>query len=88
MNNLFQRKQSNRSCRSENNTNSQHLSLVTDKFSLRCRGTRFCNVMIDQGLYPNDSLELSQSKLDDTIHELKRFLLLIPDDNLFEILNC
>ena len=57
-------------------------------FSLRCRGTRLLNVLIDQGLYPNHLMQFSHSKLDDTIHELKRFLLLIPDDNLLEILNC
>ena len=89
MNNLVQRKQSNRYSRSENN--SKFLTPIVcnnwDKFSLRYRGTRHLNVLIDQGLYPNDLMQFSQSKLDDTIHELKRFLLLISD-NLFQILNC
>ena len=46
MNNLFQRKQSNRSCRSENN-NKFITPIVCnnwDKFSLRHRGTRLLNV--------------------------------------------
>ena len=46
------------------------------------------NSALYQGLYPNDLMQFSKSKLDNTIYELKRFLLLTPDDNLLEILNC
>ena len=75
MNNLFQRKQSNRSCRSENNSRfvTPFVCNNWEKFSLRYRGTRLLNVLIDQGLYPNDLLQFSQSKLDNTIYEANVF---------------
>ena len=59
-----------------------------EKFSLRYRGITLLNLLIDQGLYPTDSMQFSQPKLDETIHELKPFLLLIPDDSLLENFNC
>ena len=91
MHNLFGKKQDNRSFRSENSKFfTPFVSNNWELFSLRYRDERHLTQCFDRlGLYPNDLIQFSQSKLDDTIHELKRFFfLLIPDDNLFEILNC
>ena len=51
-----------------------------------CRGTKVLNFLIDEKLYPKDSLELTDWSLNDKIHSLKDFLLLIPDDTLFSII--
>ena len=88
MNSLFQKK-NNRFCRGENNSKFFTPFVCNwEKFSLRYRGITLLNLLIDQGLYPTDSMQFSQPKLDETIHELKPFLLFIPDDSLLENFNC
>ena len=87
LNNLYTRAKSNRS-RSNKKTLFQ-LPLHSnnwEKHSLRYRGTNILNFLIDEGLYPNDLLELTVWSLNDKIHSLKGFLLLIPDDTLFSII--
>ena len=84
LNNLYTRAKRNRS-RSNKKTLFQ-LPLHSnnwEKHSLRYRGTNILNFLIDEGLYPNDLLELTDWF---EIHSLKGFLLLIPDDTLFSII--
>ena len=52
------------------------------KFSLRVRGAKLLNFLIDNGLYPDNLLELSPSQLNDLIHSYKNTILLIPDDQI------
>ena len=88
LNNLYTKANSNRYSRGNKKTLFQ-LPLHSnnwEKHSLRYRGTKVLNFLIDEGLYPNDLLELTDWSLNDKFHSLQDFLLLIPDDTLFSII--
>ena len=57
-----------------------------DNFSLKTRGTKLLNFLIDQKLVPDNLWDLSQYEFNCEIHKFKDFLKLIPDENLRMIL--
>ena len=53
-----------------------------DKFSLRYRGTKLLNFLIDQGLLDESLWALSEYELNNEIHKFKDFIRLVPDNAL------
>ena len=57
-----------------------------DKFSLRSRGTKLLNFLIDQGLLDQSLWSMSEHQLDKEIHKFKDYIKLVPDCSLRSVL--
>ena len=59
---------------------------VQHKFSLRSRGTKLLNFLIDQGLLDQSLWSMSEHQLDKEIHKFKDYIKLVPDCSLRSVL--